>query len=274
MANHELHQTGLTDSTSTLVADSISHRFGDVEVLDSVSLSAERGEIVAIIGPNGSGKSTLLRFLAGVRTPNSGSITRESTEGRQGGGGRQGGKGRQGGRRVGYLPQQPEFRAGFCLRDTLAFYAKFVEGADIDATLERIGLAAIRGQHTETLSGGQTRLLGLGQALLGDPPLVVLDEPASGLDPEMVERLFAIVSDIAMDGRTVVLSSHNLDPVERIADRVLVLSEGRIVAEGTPQALVEQSGAPNLQTAFKSLVSGDEPATIESNSTPDEVVEQ
>ncbi|MFC7204224.1 ABC transporter ATP-binding protein [Haloferax namakaokahaiae] len=255
----------LDDSTPTLAAENVSHRFGDLRVLEDVSLSVEPGETVAVVGPNGSGKSTLLRFLAGVRTPDSGTVTQSAA-------GDAPGEGRQ----SGYLPQQPEFRAGFCLRDTLAFYAKFVEGADIDQTLDQVGLAEIRGQHTETLSGGQTRLLGLGRALLGDPPLLVLDEPASGLDPEMVERLFAIVSDIASSGRSVVLSSHNLGPVERVADRVLVLSDGRVVADGSPRELVERSGAPDLQMAFGTLVSGDEdePASTDARRTPDEVVEQ
>lgn len=226
------------DTTPAIAAAHISHAFGDIRVLDDISLAVEPGEIVALVGPNGSGKSTLLRFLAGVRTPDSGTVTRTPNDGRQ----------------IGYLPQQPSFRPGFCLKDTLGFYAKFVDDADVDAILSQVGLAEIRGQHAETLSGGQTRLLGLGQALLGDPPVVILDEPASGLDPEMVERLFALVSDLAANGTSVILSSHNLGPVERTADRVFVLHDGRFVAEGSPESLVEQSSASNLQTAFTSLI--------------------
>ncbi|ELK44166.1 putative copper ABC transporter ATP-binding protein, partial [Haloferax sp. BAB-2207] len=157
--------------------------------------------------------------------------------------------------RVGYLPQQPGFRAGFSAADTLDFYAQFVdEDVDVAGVLERVGLVDAADRRVGALSGGMTRLLGLGRALVGDPAVVVLDEPASGLDPGMVERLFDIVSDLADAGVAVVLSSHNLGPVERTADRVVVLDGGRFVADGDPRAVVESVGAADLQTAFGDLV--------------------
>ncbi|WP_082677748.1 ABC transporter ATP-binding protein [Haloferax sp. Q22] len=236
--------TAAESSRPAIAATDLSHAFGDVRVLDGVSLSVAPGEIVALVGPNGSGKSTLLRFLARVRAPDEGSVAVGSEIGRA---------------RVGYLPQQPGFRAGFSAADTLEFYAQFVdEDVDVAGVLERVGLADAASRRVDALSGGMTRLLGLGRALVGDPAVVVLDEPASGLDPGMVERLFGIVSDLADAGVAVVLSSHNLGPVERTADRVVVLDGGRFVADDDPRAVVESAGAVDLQTAFGDLVATEE----------------
>ncbi|KAB1192057.1 ATP-binding cassette domain-containing protein [Haloferax sp. MBLA0076] len=223
-------------------ATGLSHAFGDIRVLDDVSLSVGTGEIVALVGPNGSGKSTLLRFLANVRAPDEGAI-RVGTDGHT---------------RVGYLPQQPIFRSGFTAADTLQFYAQFVDGdVDVSKILDRVGLAHAGNRRVEALSGGMARLLGLGRALIGDPAVLILDEPASGLDPGMVERLFDIVSSLADTGTAIILSSHNLGPVERTADRVVVLDDGSFVADGTPRELIESAGTTDLQTAFGTLVSTD-----------------
>ncbi|ELZ84169.1 putative copper ABC transporter ATP-binding protein [Haloferax larsenii JCM 13917] len=236
-------QSASAASSVAIDASGLSHAFGDVVVLDDLSLTVEPGEIVALVGPNGSGKTTLLQFLSKVRAPNAGTVT-------VGAGDRT---------RVGYLPQRPEFREGFTVADTLRFYTQFVEeGVDIGTTLDRVGLSEAADRRVEALSGGMTRLLGLGRALVGDPDVVVLDEPASGLDPGMVERLFEIVAELADEGTAVVLSSHNLGPVERTADRVVVLDGGRFVATGSPQELVESAGATDLQTAFGALVSTEE----------------
>ncbi|WP_416839085.1 ABC transporter ATP-binding protein [Haloferax sp. DFSO52] len=241
----EAPQTTDADSSMrrpALEATGVTHAFGDLRVLEDVSLAVEPGEIVALVGPNGSGKSTLIRFLAGVRSPDSGTVS----------------LGTDGDTRVGYLPQQPGFRDGFSVEETLEFYAQFVEGAvDISEILDRVGLSDAANRRVDALSGGMTRLLGLGRALIGDPAVLVLDEPASGLDPGMVERLFDIVSSLAADGTAIVLSSHNLGPVERTADRVVLLDGGRFVTDAAPSEIVESTGASDLQTAFGTLVSTD-----------------
>ncbi|MCO8268742.1 ATP-binding cassette domain-containing protein, partial [Haloferax sp. AB510] len=136
--------TAAESSRPAIAATDLSHAFGDVRVLDGVSLSVAPGEIVALVGPNGSGKSTLLRFLARVRAPDEGSVAVGSEIGRA---------------RVGYLPQQPGFRAGFSAADTLEFYAQFVdEDVDVAGVLERVGLADAASRRVDALSGGMTRL--------------------------------------------------------------------------------------------------------------------
>jgi ABC-type multidrug transport system ATPase subunit len=223
------------------------HRgFGEVTVVDGVSFEVDPGTLVSLVGPNGSGKSTLLRVVAGVLAAESGRVDVAA----------------RGVRPVGYLPQQPSFRPGFSVADTLRFYADLLgpEAAadvDVDAVLDQVGLAGVRGRNVEALSGGMTRLLGLAQALLGDPSVLVLDEPASGLDPAISAHIFETVRALADDGRAVLLASHDLVSVERTADRVLVLDRGTFVADGSPDELVRAADADGLVDVFLGAVSGE-----------------
>ncbi|RLM57570.1 ABC transporter ATP-binding protein [Halobellus sp. Atlit-31R] len=231
------------DRPAALRSTGIEQSFGDVDVLSGLSLTIERGEVVAVVGPNGSGKSTLLQILAGISAPTDGSVTVPRRAG--------------GARSVGYLPQQPAFREGFSARDTLEFYAELLDGVDADdvaATLERVGLADVADRAVGSLSGGMTRLLGLGQAVLGDPAVLILDEPGSGLDPAMVERLFGIVGDLAAEGTAIVVASHELPAVEAHAETVYVLDDGTFVVSGAPADLLAETDTDSLSEAFLQIV--------------------
>lgn len=208
-----------------VVVDDLTRTYGGVPVLDSVSLTFGSG-LTAVIGPNGSGKSTLLGALAGTVPPITGEIRRPNAEDRSE-------------KSIGYLPQQVPFREGFTARETLAFYARLVDG-DPDAALASVGLSDAADKAVEDLSGGMQRLLGIAQAMLGDPPLVVLDEPASGLDPGMRERAFRTAATYATDDVTVVVSTHNLDLVDAHADRVVMLARGRVAAAGDLNVLCDE----------------------------------
>ena len=218
--------------------------YGGVTALDSVTVDIPGSAVTGLIGPNGSGKTTLLELLLGVERPTFGTVEYGGPDAR---------------RRFGYLPQRPTFRPGFTVAETAAFYADLVDD-DPDRLLEAVGLDAVTDRPVSGLSGGMTRLLGIAQALAGDPPVVVLDEPASGLDPAMSERVFAVVESIADEGRAVVLSSHELALVERTADRLVVLESGRVRATGSPDELRERTGGP-LHETFTSLLD-DETAVV------------
>ena len=233
----------MTGESTPLRASGIEQAFGEVAVLSGVSVTVDRSEVVAVVGPNGSGKSTLFRILAGVRPPDHGTVTIPPDAG--------------GARRLGYLPQRPAFRSGFTARDTLQFYAQLLDGVDGDdvvRTLDRVGLASAADRDVGSLSGGMTRLLGLGQAVLGDPGVLILDEPGSGLDPAMVERLFTILGDLAGDGTAVIVASHELPAVETHADTVAVLAGGEFRAVDTPEALLADTDTDSLSGAFLRLV--------------------
>ncbi|WP_336338410.1 ABC transporter ATP-binding protein [Haloarcula brevis] len=226
-----------------LAADEVTKRYGDVTAVSAVSLDVPFDAVTGLIGPNGSGKTTLLRVLLGVEGPTSGTVSYAGPAAQ---------------RRLGYLPQRPAFRPGFTVRETAAFYADLVDD-DPDRLLERVGLEDVATRPVSGLSGGMTRLLGIAQALAGDPPVVMLDEPASGLDPAMSRHIFDVIASIADDGRAVVLCSHELLLVEETADRVAVLESGRLVRTGTVDALRDQAGGPLYET-FTSLLEQDSAA--------------
>jgi ABC-type multidrug transport system ATPase subunit len=240
----------VTDADIYLHGSDLTRTFGDVTALSDVSIDVPADNVVALIGPNGSGKTTLLRILAGLLAPTDGEVTYE---------------GPTVARPLGYLPQAPSFRSGFTTRETMAFYARLVDD-DPDELLDRVGLGRVPDRRVEALSGGMTRLLGIAQALAGDPPVLALDEPASGLDPGMSRQVFDLVERLAEDGHAVVVTSHDLPLVERSADRVVVLDRGAVVAADTPAALRERTGGP-LHETFTDLVEAEDDVAIRTEGT-------
>jgi ABC-type multidrug transport system ATPase subunit len=225
---------------ASLVATDVEQSFGSVTVIESVSMSLEAGSLAALVGPNGSGKTTLLRTLAGLLEPDAGEVDYRVPDSA---------------RSVGYLPQQPTFRPGFTARETLAFYTTLV-GSDQrpEAVLERVGLSDAADRRVEALSGGMTRLLGLAQATIGEPPVVMLDEPGSGLDPGMRRRTFEVAHALAEEGAAVLVTSHDLALVEKWCDRVSIIDGGSVVRAGPVEGLCE--GSDGLQAVFDSAVEG------------------
>lgn len=224
--------------SEVLTAADVSRSFGPVTVLDGLSLSLEAGTLSALVGPNGSGKTTLLRVLVGILSPDEGTVTYSGPDAP---------------RTIGYQPQNPAFRPSFTARETLEFYATLVDD-DPEGALARVGLSDAADRRVEALSGGMTRLLGLAQATVGDPPAVVLDEPGSGLDPEMRQRTFEAARQLADDGAAVLLSSHDIALVEEHADRVAVLDGGSIVADDAPATLRDRHGQDDLRAVFRAVV--------------------
>lgn len=215
----------------------VTRTFGGVPVVSSVSIDVYPG-VTAVIGPNGSGKSTLQRVLAGDLEPTGGNVEY---------------CGPNVGRPIGYLPQHSPFRGSFTVRETLAFYARLADGS-IDGRLEAVGLADAAERRVDALSEGMRRLLGIAQASIGDPPVVLLDEPASGLDPTMRERAFGLVAETADDVTAVVVTTHALDLVDRYADRIIVLDRGAVVTAGEPTRLAAEHGVNDVSELYADVV--------------------
>ncbi len=222
-----------------LRATAVEHSYGPVTIFENVSLTIDAGEVTALLGPNGAGKTTLIHSLAGIYEPTGGEITYEGPETT---------------RQIGYLPQRPAFRPGQTVAETLTFYAALVgeTRADAMAKLERVGLADAADRDVSALSGGMTRLVGIAQATLGDPPVIILDEPASGLDPEMSVHIFDVLGDLAESGTAVLLSSHDLALVERTADEIALLDDGTLIETGPPAQITAEFGVESLLEVFKS----------------------
>jgi ABC-2 type transport system ATP-binding protein len=219
-------QATLADMDDTIVtSDRLTKRYGDRRAVDAVSLAVHRGEVYGFLGPNGAGKTTTLRMLLGLVRPTSG---RATVHGAAPGSARAV-------TRTGALVEGPGFYPYLSGRDNLRVLARY-QGLDdraVDAVLERVDLTGRSRDRFRSYSLGMKQRLGVGAALLGDPDLLVLDEPTNGLDPAGMADMRSLVVDVAAGGHTVLLSSHLLAEVQEICNRVGVISEGRLLAEST-----------------------------------------
>jgi ABC-2 type transport system ATP-binding protein len=204
-------------------------RFGDLEALRDVSFDAHEKEMIAVVGPNGAGKTTLLSIIAGTQSPSAGSVSSTSPGGRDGAA-------------VGWAPQQPALYSKLTVAENMSLFARLERVSDpereVERMLEQTGLGERAGELLGRLSGGNRQRVNVAVALLGDPPVLALDEPSSALDPGQRERLWHFVRGLAEHGTSVLFSTHNVIEAERYADRVIVLHRGRLLFDGAPQGLV------------------------------------
>ncbi|MFG1797028.1 ABC transporter ATP-binding protein [Nocardia sp. NPDC049149] len=220
---------------SIVVTRGLTKRYGANTAVDGVSMRVAAGEIYGFLGPNGAGKTTTLRMLVGLIRPSAGSATVA---------------GHVPGdpdvvRKLGVLIEGPGFYPYLSGRDNLRVLAKYrgIGRTDVEDALDRVGLAARADDKFRTYSLGMKQRLGVGAALLGRPDLLILDEPTNGLDPQGMAEMRELITTLADDGHTVLLSSHMLSEVQEICDRVGVISRGRLIAEST---VAELRGASSL----------------------------
>ena len=223
--------------SSSVVVDDLVQTFGRVRALDGATLRARPG-VTGLLGPNGAGKTTLLRVLATVLAPEQGRVRLLGLDPSDPG------ERREIRRRLGYLPQDPGYSRTFTAFELVDYVAVLKEMADrrtrhdeVRRVLELVDLTGVSGRKVKALSGGMRRRLGLAQALLRDPDLVVLDEPTVGLDPEQRLRFRDLVSRAGED-RTVVLSTHQTEDVAALCEHVVVVDRGRALFSGSVPELV------------------------------------
>ncbi|AKI01958.1 ABC-type multidrug transport system, ATPase component [Hoeflea sp. IMCC20628] len=217
-------------------ASNISMKFKAVDALTDVSIDVAPGEQVALLGHNGAGKTTLFRLILGFIKPTAGSISIAGFE-----------PGSDGARRtVSYLPEQVAFPKMLTGREVVRFYAKLKGAAldDVQSVLDKVELVEAADRRVDTYSKGMRQRLGLAQALVGKPDLLLLDEPTSGLDPLSRQHFYELIADVARQGGAVLLSSHGLSELEAKTDRVAILRKGRLVANAPLADLQREANLP------------------------------
>lgn len=205
----------------------VSKHYGDVAAVQNVTLNLMSGECVALVGHNGAGKSTLIKMILGLIRPSVGTARVLHTDPAS----RAFNPLR---RRIGFLPEQLLFQKSLTGRETLQFYARLkgCKREDLDRLFTRVDLAAAADRRVGTYSKGMRQRLGMAQALIGGPKLLVLDEPTTGLDPMARQNIYRIIDEEKSGGATVLISSHVLTELDERIDRVAILAHGRMVAEG------------------------------------------
>ena len=225
--------------------------YGSIRALDGISFEVSRGDILGFLGPNGAGKTTAMKLTTGFLEPDGGTvvvaghdIARDPLAAQ---------------RRIGYLPENAPAYGEMTVDGFLRFVADARAVADagraIDRVVDMTALQRVRHQTIETLSKGFKRRVGLAQAMIHDPEVLILDEPTDGLDPNQKVLVQDLLANLSRE-RCVILSTHILDEAEKVCNRAVIISEGRILADSTPDELVARSSSGRLDEVFRTITKG------------------
>jgi ABC-2 type transport system ATP-binding protein len=222
----------------TIALKGLTKRFGPLLAVDNISMTLESGEVLGFLGPNGAGKSTTMRMITGFVEPTSGTaevcgfdVTRYPVEAK---------------RRIGYLPEGAPTYGDMTPGSYLGFIAEIrgFDGAEkhrrIDGVVEKVELADVIHQPIDTLSKGFKRRVGLAQAMLHDPDILIMDEPTDGLDPNQKHQVRALIREMSAE-KVIIISTHILEEVEAVCSRAVIIANGRLLADGTPEELVARA---------------------------------
>lgn len=228
----------------------LSKRYGDLVAVDRVSFTAQKGEIVGLLGPNGAGKTTTMRIITGFIPPTSGTVQVEGFDILE--------QAHEVRKRTGYLPETPPLYADMTVVSYLEFVGR-IKGVSrsalpdaVDRAVRRCGLTEVRRRVLGHLSKGFRQRVGLAQALIHEPSVLILDEPTIGLDPRQIREIRSLVKELAAE-RTVILSTHILQEVVQICQKVVIISEGRVVVEDEIENLTREMP---LEEVFMRAIGG------------------
>jgi len=225
--------------------------YGALVAVDDVSFTVDRGKLVGLLGPNGAGKTTTLSMIAGLVTADTGSV---DIDGKALNGETDPAK-----RRFGLVPQDLALYDELSARDNLRFFGALYDlaGRELDdaigRALETVSLADRAKDKVKTFSGGMKRRLNLAIGLLHDPDILLLDEPTVGVDPQSRNAIFDNLEQLKAQGKALLYTTHYMEEVERLADRIVVIDHGRVIADNTLDGLTQSAGVPTLEAVFLSL---------------------
>ncbi len=231
-----------------LVANGITKTIKKQVLVEPIDVSLEKGQVLALCGGNGAGKSTILRMIAGILRPSGGSVRLngwEWTKNRA-----------EYAKQLGYMPDDYAFSPGLTAMEALSFWAALrgVGKARVLEALELVGLEHKRGGKVQTFSKGMRQRLLFAQAILAEPPLLLMDEPTNGLDPYWMDEFVRLLAELKRRGHAVIFSTHQLQTAEEIADRVVFLIDGRKCAEGDVESYRAIYGEHPLHEAFRAAL--------------------
>ena len=236
--------------------EGLSKRFGEVTAVDGVSFAARDGEVTGLLGPNGAGKTTTLRMLYGLMRPDGGRMAVDGVDAAADPAGVRA--------RMGVLPDAHGLYQRLTAREHLRYFGRLrgLAGAAlerrVDELVELLDMGAIAGRRAQGFSHGERTKVSLGRALVHDPRTVLMDEPTNGLDVGSTRAVRGLIRRMREEGRCVLFSSHIMQEVAALCDRIVILAEGRVAADGTPDELRARTGHANLEDAFVALSGLDE----------------
>lgn len=232
--------------TPTLQVNGLTKNFGRLVAVKNISFNAGKGEVIALLGPNGAGKSTLMNMITGYLAPSSGSVKVLGTD--------IAADPMAAKTNIGFLPEGSPLYPDLSVRAFLRYMAELrkVPAARIDETAAIANIEPVLSQKVETLSKGYLRRVGFAQSILSNPPILLLDEPTDGLDPNQKDHIRSLISAMGRD-KTIIISTHLLDEAESIATRIILMAKGQIKADGPLPQILSAAAAPNLAEAFRIL---------------------
>jgi len=221
-------------------------RYGDVRAVNGLTLEVRRGECFGLLGPNGAGKTTAVEILEGLLQPDSGEVEvlglRWATDGHEL---------RQ---RLGIQLQETQLAEKLTVYETVRLFRSFYDrGRDVDDVIALVELESKRTSWVNKLSGGQKQRLAIACALAGEPDLLFLDEPTTGLDPQSRRQLWELLQEFRRQGRTILLTTHYMEEAEILCDRVAIVDRGVVITEGTPRDLIASLGEARVVTHYGTL---------------------
>lgn len=226
----------MVTTTPALVVRGLRKSYGDVKAVDGLDLEVRSGECFGILGPNGAGKTTTIEICEGLLERDSGDVellgmTWEHEPGRLK-------------EKLGIQLQDTQLSEKLTVTETLQLFRSFYKvGREVKDVIEMVQLEEKRAARVGTLSGGQKQRLAIACAMVGDPEILFLDEPTTGLDPQSRRQLWTLIEEFRSTGRTILLTTHYMDEAERLCDRVAIVDHGHIIAQGSPHELIESIGA-------------------------------
>jgi ABC-2 type transport system ATP-binding protein len=232
-------RAGVQGDGPSLLLRGVRKAFADVQAVDGLDMEVARGECFGLLGPNGAGKTTTIEMCEGLTAPDQGTVEVLGLTWHDGADALR--------QRIGIQLQETQFPDKLTVEETLRMFRSFFKrGISVDESIRTAQLEEKRSSRVGGLSGGQKQRLAMACALVGDPELLFLDEPTTGLDPQARRHLWDLVDGLKQAGRTIILTTHYMDEAERLCDRVAIMDHGKVIALGTPQQLIGTIGGEDI----------------------------